>query len=174
VIVWKRENDEWKIHRDISSTRSERTPTVDRVGFPKDYRTSFKMLIPPTLNSNLALVQTSYRNEKAASVTNAAQLPYPYGSVIAMEFANPLKDADGKPLLDSDGKPQRGEVHHVDVMRREPGFGAAYGKNRAGEWEFSGYHVDGSYSTPPARSASCAECHLNKAGAANDFVFQMK
>jgi hypothetical protein len=79
----------------------------------------------------------------------------------------------GKPLLDANGQPQKGEVHHLDVMRRGDGFGEAYGSNRSGEWEFAGYFLDGTYSTAPAKSASCAQCH-QKAGEAKDFVFPLK
>jgi hypothetical protein len=44
---------------------------------------------------------------------------------------------------------------------------------RSGQWEFAGYHADGTYSTPPAKTAACAQCH-RKAGAAKDFVFPLK
>jgi hypothetical protein len=56
-------------------------------------------------------------------------------------------------------------------MRREIGFGEAYGSNRSGEWEFVEYKPDGSYITPPAKSAACAECHI-KAGPRRDFVYK--
>lgn len=175
LIVWKQEAGEWKIYRDIATAGPARGPSVDRVGFPKDYRSNFKRLTPPTLNSSQTLVQTAYGSEKALSttMTNTTHSSYPNGTVLAMEFAKPLLDPQGKPLLDSNGNPQPAEVDHLDVMRRGKGFGEAYGKNRAGEWEFAGYHLDGAYSTPPAKSAACAECHLNKAGIANDFVFPL-
>src|SRR6185312_9835971 len=112
-------------------------------------------------------------NEPAAAVAAAGKASYPYGSVLVMEFAQMLQDAGGKPLRDASGNLQRGSVFRVDVMRREPGFGEAYGKNRTGEWEYVSYKVDGSFSTPPAGTASCAACHLNKAGEANDFVFPL-
>jgi ketosteroid isomerase-like protein len=173
MIVWKREDGDWKIYRDIASPRSAPAPTVDRVGFPQAYRDRLKQLTEPTFNPKVGMVETAYGNEQAALVATAGKSPYPYGSVLVMEFAQVVKDSAGNPLRDSDGNAQRGEVLRVDVMRREPGFGEAYGKNRAGEWEFVSYRVDGSYSTPPARSASCAACHLGKAGAANDFVFPL-
>jgi hypothetical protein len=90
-----------------------------------------------------------------------------------MEFAAPVKDGSGAPTLDADGHAQRGPVMRVDVMRREAGFGEAYGKNRAGEWEFVSYKADGSHLIPPSDSASCAECHQGKAGEAKDFVFPL-
>jgi hypothetical protein len=147
---------------------------ADRVGFPKDYRITFNMLgLPARTNPAPSLVMTAYGNDLAASVTNVAQLPYPNGSILVMEFAKALKDSEGKPLLDANGQAQKGEVQHVDVMRRGADFGEAYGSNRAGPWEFAGYNLDGTYSTPPAKSASCAQCH-QKAGAAKDFVFPLK
>ena len=157
-----------------ASTISGQGPQVDQVGFPKDYRSTFKVIgIPVRTNISPALVLTAYGNDLAASVTNAAQLPYPDGSIIAMEFAKAIMDSEGKPMLDANGQPRKGEVEHIDVMRRGQGFGEAYGSNRSGQWEFAGYHLDGTYSTPPAKSASCAQCH-QKAGAAKDFVFPLK
>jgi hypothetical protein len=35
------------------------------------------------------------------------------------------------------------------------------------------YQADGSYITPPQKSATCAECHV-KAGAKKDFVYQAR
>jgi hypothetical protein len=56
-------------------------------------------------------------------------------------------------------------------MRREKDFGKAYAINRAGEWEYVEYRPDGTYVTPPQKSATCAACHL-KAGAERDFVYR--
>lgn len=170
VLVWKREDGAWKIYRDIACPRSAPAPTVDRVGFPGDYRTQLKMLTSPTFNPKLGVVQTAYGNKSAAV---AGKPPYPYGSILVMEFAQALKDAGGNLRRDSDGNAQRGVVFRVDVMRRESGFGEAYGKNRTGEWEYVSYHADGSLSTPPAQTASCAACHLKNAGEVNDFVFPL-
>ncbi len=98
-------------------------------------------------------------------------MPYPYGSIIVMETAGALKDAQGKPLLDADGHYRADKVAGLHVMRREKGFGEAYGKNRTGEWEYVEYQPDGSYITPPKRSFACAECHV-KAGRPRDFVYR--
>jgi ketosteroid isomerase-like protein len=174
LIVWKHDESEWRIHRDIINSELAQAPKVDRVGFPKDYRTTFEVLgVPARTNTSPALVMTAYGNDLAVSVTNAAQLPYPNGSMILMEFAEALQDSEGKPLLDPNGQQQKGKVQHVDVMRRGEGFGEAYGPNRSGQWEFAGYLLDGTYSTTPAKSASCAQCH-QRAGAAKDFVFPLK
>jgi uncharacterized protein (TIGR02246 family) len=174
LIVWKRAESEWRIHRDIVNLELAAAPKVDRVGFPKAYRTTFQVVgVPAKTNTSPAFAMTAYGNDLACSVTNAAQLPYPNGSIILMEFAEALKDSEGKPLLDANGEPQKGKIDHVDVMRRGEGFGEAYGSNRSGQWEFAGYQLDGTYSTTPDKSASCAQCH-QKAGAAKDFIFPLK
>ena len=163
-----------KASRDLVNSELAPAPKVDRVGFPKDYRTRFKFLgVPMRTNTAPSVVMTAYGNDLAASVTNAAQLPYPNGSIIVMEFAKTLVDSEGKPLLDANDQRLRGEVIHVDVMRRGEGFGEAYETNRSGQWEFAGYLLDGSYSTPPGKTASCAQCH-QKAGVAKDFVFPLR
>ena len=59
----------------------------------------------------------------------------------------------------------------LHVMRREQGFGEAYGKNRTGEWEYVEYRADETYITPPQKSFACAECHV-KAGRERDFVYR--
>jgi uncharacterized protein (TIGR02246 family) len=173
LLVWKREDGAWKIHRDVANAKAASAPVADRVGFPRDYRTQLRLLAAPAFNAKLGMVQTAYGNEPAASAMSSATLPYPYGSVLVMEFASVIKDEGGNPLLEPNGNAQRGAITRIDVMRREHGFGEAYGKNRAGEWEFVSYRADGSHAVPPTRSASCAECHVNKAGAANDFVFPL-
>jgi hypothetical protein len=116
---------------------------------------------------------TIYGNSAAASVTNSVQLPYPNGSVIVMESARGLVDGEGKPVRDDKGNLRKGAVTGLHVMRRERGFGEAYGKNRAGESEYVEYKPDGTYITPPEKSATCAQCHL-KAGAERDFVYQAR
>lgn len=158
----------------LLAAESEKTPApapaVDRVGFPKAYAETFQVLRTVNKEKELKVV-TVYGNEPAASVTNAAQLPYPYGSVIVMETAGALKDAQGKPLLDDRGNLRKDKVASLHVMRREKDFGAAYGPNRTAEWEYVEYRADGSHLTPPQKSASCAECHV-KAGAKRDFVYR--
>lgn len=147
-------------------------PTIDRVGFPKGYLATFQVL-RTVIRTNEQKVVTIYGNKAAASVTTAAQLPYPYGSVIVMETAKVLKDAQGKPVLDARGDLQKDKVAGLHVMRREKDFGQAYGQNRAGEWEFVEYTGDGGYITPPGKSGACSECHV-KATARWDFVYRAR
>ena len=87
------------------------------------------------------------------------------------ETAGALKDGDGKPQLDGEGHLRKGDVVGLHVMRREKGFGEAYGKNRTGEWEYVEYRADGSYITPPRKSFACAECHV-RAGGERDFIYR--
>lgn len=143
-------------------------PTVDRVGFPKDYRDTFAVLRRENRAKKQQVV-TSYGNPLAASVERKEQLPYPYGSIFVLETAEAAKDAAGQPLLDEKGFYQRGPVTGLHVMRREKGFGEAYGPNRTGEWEYVEYKPDGSYITAPQNSAACATCHV-KAGPERDWV----
>jgi hypothetical protein len=145
-------------------------PEVDRVGFPRDYRETFTVLRRVNREEKQQVV-TVYGNRAAASVERADQLPYPYGSIIVMETASALKDERGKPRLDDAGHYRADQVSGLHVMRREKGFGEAYGKNRTGEWEYVEYRADGTYITPPRRSFACAECHT-KAGSKRDFVYK--
>ena len=147
-------------------------PAADRVGFPQGYRDTFQVL-RTVQHKDDAKIVTVYGNASVASVTNAAQLPYPNGSVIVMESVSARKGADGKAELDDQGGLRRDQVLGLHVMRREKGFGEAYQSGRSGEWEFVEYRADGSYITPPAKSAACATCHI-KAGPEKDFVFQAR
>lgn len=136
-------------------------PTKDRVGFPKDYVSTYEILRTVTRDGGKKVV-TVYGNREAATVTNKAQLPYPNGSILVMETASTVKA--------SDGAMKRDKVLGLHVMRRGKGFGSDYASRRSGEWEFAEYRADGSYITPPQKSATCAECHI-KAGAEKDFVY---
>jgi hypothetical protein len=153
-----------------SETAPAPAPTMDRVGFPKGYAKSFQVLRSVNKEKDLKVV-TIYGNTPAASVTRASQLPYPYGSIIVMETAAVLKDAQGKPQLDAKGNYRKDTVTGLHVMRREKGFGADYGPNRTAEWEYVEYRADGSQLTPPQMSATCAACHV-KAGSERDYVYR--
>jgi hypothetical protein len=142
---------------------------VDRVGFPADYP-RFAVLRTANMTQR-TLLGTIYGNVPAASIHDVTKLPYPNGSVIVMEWATPLKAVDGTPITGADGLWKKGEVVRLDVMRREAGYGAAYGGKRAGEWEFASYRADGKALEPAIDAAACATCH-SKPGTARDFVFR--
>ena len=115
----------------------------------------------------------AYGNELATSVRTEGQLPYPYGTVIAMEFAHGVRDGEGQLMYDTGGTVLTAAVARIDVMRRGRGFGAMYGESRAGEWEFASYRPDGSTLTAPENDTACAACH-RKAGAERDFVYRLR
>lgn len=144
-------------------------PATDRVGFPKDYAKSYEALRMVSRDEGKKLV-TVYGNSAAASVTNRTQLPYPNGSILVMETAGTAKDSTGQPAKDANGNLVKVKVLGLHVMRREKDFGVAYAAKRSGAWEFAEYRADGSYITPPEKSANCAECHI-KAGSEKDFVY---
>jgi hypothetical protein len=156
----------------LAHVASSEPPRADRVGFPKDYRTQFKAL-GVTVRDKAPEVLTAYANEQAASVSSRAELPFPEGSIIVMEFSYALRDENNRIQRDASGAVLKGEIEHVDVMKHGKNFGEAYGANRSGEWEFAGYKLDGSYATTPEDAVQCAACHRN-AGAGNDFVFRMR
>ena len=143
--------------------------SADRVGFPADYR-GYSVLRTANITQQGRL-GTIYGNAKASSIHDLAKMPYPNGSVVVMEWATPRKAADGTPITGADGLWEKGEVVRLDVMRREAGYGAAYGDKRAGEWEFASYTPDGKPFAPAIDASACAACHV-KPGVARDFVFR--
>lgn len=180
LLVWKREDGAWKIHRDFGHQNGGHAdgamtaagPPTDRVGFPADYARNLRKVSDAVFNEKFG-VSTVFTNELAASSPGFSQARYPNGSVIMMEFANPQRDGEGEMLRDASGTPLKGEIVRIDVMRRGDGFGEAYGENRAGEWEFASYRPDGSTLLSPDKTAHCAGCHRN-AGADKDFVFRTR
>jgi hypothetical protein len=148
------------------------TPAVDRVGFPRDYRASLKLL-SVSVKDDEPSVMTAYGNEQATAITASSQLPYPYGTVIAMEFAHGVRDGEKQIMHDASGTALKGDVARIDVMRRERGYGEIYGDNRAGEWEFASYRPDGTTLVSPEKGGTCAACH-RKAGPERDFVYRLR
>lgn len=144
-------------------------PQIDRVGFPKNYAADYTVLRQFERGSNQ--VVTVYGNATAAKVTGLTNLPFANGAVLVMETATVALDAAGRRVKGADGTLTKGGVNGLHVMRRGQNFGEAYGALRAGEWEFAEYRADGSYITPPEKSATCAQCHI-KAGRDHDFVFR--
>ena len=132
-------------------------PAGDRVGLPANYRATFTHVRTTPVESGTQRLVV-YANGPAASVTDRATLPYPYGAVFVAEWRY------------AEGQPRAGELFQIDVMRRGEGFGAAYGDARSGEWEYVRYRPAGSPLIPSGRSGWCAACHRN-AGEGRDFVF---
>src|SRR5215217_9651708 len=81
-------------------------PTVDRVGFPRDYATTMRVLYVYDRPDNKQ-VRTIYANDPVFSVTTSNQNEYPYGSILVMETWASLKDSQTSPILDANGRYQK-------------------------------------------------------------------
>ena len=178
LLVWKREDGAWKIHRDYGHSggavpaMSVSAGAEDRVGLPRDYATALRRVSDTIYHEKFGLT-TVFANDLAASINGSSQQHYPDGAVILMEFAQPQRDGEGALLRDARGEPLKGPIDHIDVMRRGAGFGAEYGEERAGEWAFASYRLDGSARIAFDQAGHCAACHRN-AGADKDFVFRTR
>lgn len=144
-------------------------PSEDRVGFPEGYQEEFTLLFTVDRPDNNS-VRPIYGNAAAASAEPGGD--YPYGSVLVMESFRALLDENENPVLDENGRFQRGELSGIFVQRKERGFGEAYQEVRSGEWEYVAYRPDGTHLVPPENTGNCAQCHLQQAEAARDFVFR--
>jgi hypothetical protein len=136
----------------IAAVSTAAQAPADPVGYPKGYQ-SFEQVRSMDRKQD-PTHGTVFLNAAAASVKASGQ-PYPNGSVVIMEWRKGSKD---------------GEVARLDVMRKEKGYGAAYGADKNGDWEYASYSPDGKLITDAAASLACAKCHL-KAGMAKDFVY---
>ena len=76
-------------------------PAEDRVGFP-DY--SGFTLLRTFYGAQQRRVGIVLANAQAASVTDLANVPYPYGSIFVVEWRRALTDPAGSPLRDSAGE----------------------------------------------------------------------
>ena len=142
-------------------------PAEDRVGFPEGYPSTYQTLFVLDRPDNKQ-VRIVYANDKA---TSARPGDFPYGSVLVMETYRALEDESGSILLDDAGRYQRDTLTGIFVMRKEPGFGAAYEASRTGEWEYVAFRPDRTYQTTAANSAPCAACHTD-AGGTRDGVYR--
>jgi plastocyanin len=142
-------------------------PQADRVGFPEGFQDKFKFLF---ISDRVATKQIRQvcANDIAAAIKPGEA--YPYGSVLIFESWRPKEDASGNVIKDAKGRLIRDTLTTIFVMRKEKGYGEAYGNLRNGEWEYVAYRPDKSVATAPANTANCAACHL--AGQAKDFVLR--
>src|SRR5262245_18912805 len=143
----------------VGYTQSLPAPTVDHVGFPAGYRATYINLYTFDNYQNRQ-IRTVYANPVAASVPPGQVFNFPYGSIVLFESWSVKEDVSGEPLLDSNGRFVRDQLTTLFVMRKERGFGADYKELRNGEWEYVAYRPDGTYSTQPSGTGSCALCHL--------------
>jgi ketosteroid isomerase-like protein len=175
LFVWQKKGGVWKISRDFAhpdAAAPEVARESDRVGYPHNYAAGFRKLGGTEYDEAHGLT-TVYANEPAAAASQSERASYPHGSVILMEFAEPQRDGEDQLLRDARGQLIRGPIAHIDVMRRGAGYGAGYGEDRAGEWEFASYAADGSARVSAEQGVRCAACH-RKAGAEKDYVFRSR
>src|SRR5579862_1584887 len=145
-------------------------PQVDRVGLPKDYRDAF-LQIRVSDRPDTKTTAVIYGNLPGAAVKPGAKGTFAYGSILVNETWSTLQDAQGNVLLDKKGHFKLDKLQRIHVMRKDHEFGEAYQQNRSGEWEYVSFAPDGSYLTPPEKSGACAQCHMQYAGKAKDWVF---
>ena len=143
----------------VGQTQTLPAPTVDHVGFPAGYRAYYTLLYTFDNYQNRQ-IRAVYANPVAASVTPGQVFNFPYGSIILFESYSVQEDVGGEPILDSKGRYIPNQLTTIFVMRKERGFGADYKELRNGEWEYVAYRPDGTYSTQPSGTGSCALCHL--------------
>jgi plastocyanin len=145
-------------------------PAEDRVGFPENYATDFKLLFIFN-RPDRRLLRIICGNAIAAQTQTGAD--FAYGSVLLMISYSAQIDTDGQLVLDEAGHYIGEKLVALHVQRKEPGFGEAYGADRAGEWEYMAYNADGSVQVAAHNSNFCAVCHGTEAGDLVDFVFRM-
>lgn len=152
-------------------------PSEDRVGYPEGYQDDFTIWYEFDRPDN-GTARVIYANNAAASVTQqewqavpaAPDRPFSYGSILVMEVYATQRNEDGTVALGENGRYVRDELFGTFIMRKEQGFGAKYGTQRNGEWEYMAYRPDGSQLLPPQATQNCAACHV-EAGQGRDWVF---
>jgi len=142
-------------------------PAEDRVGYPEGYESTYQTFFVMDRPDNKQ-VRVIYANDRAAA---AHPGDFPYGSILVMETWRAVEDDAGNVVLDDNGRYQRDTLTGIFVMRKEPGFGAAYEMNRSGEWEYVAFRPDKTYLTTARNSAPCSVCHTD-AGGSRDWVFR--
>jgi hypothetical protein len=166
----------------VGQTQPLPAPTADRVGFPTGYQNTYKLFYVFD-NFQNRQIRKVYGNDIAASVSPGTVFNFPYGSIILFESYTVQQDASGEPVLDRNGRYIPNSLTTIFVMRKERGFGADYKELRNGEWEYVAYRPDGSLSTAPSGTGSCALCHMTggslnlssssrNVGAQWDYVFR--
>ncbi len=143
-------------------------PTVDRVGFPADYKTTFTKLLTVDRPDN-GQIRVIWGNALAAG-TNW-WVSYPYGSVLLFESWTSKRNPDNSLIYDENGRLIPDTLGTIFVKRKGEDFGADYKDVRNGEWEYVAYLPDGSVQTTPQNSGNCAACHL-QGGPTRDWTFR--
>jgi hypothetical protein len=118
--------------------------SADRIGFPTNYKTTYKQLYALDNNQNQQ-VRVIWANDIAQTVDTSQPWNFPYGSILLFEDYPTVPDADGNPTLDANGRFMRGALRTIFAMKKDQGFGAEYGPIRNGEWEWCVLHARRSF-----------------------------
>jgi plastocyanin len=145
-------------------------PSEDRVGFPENYSTEFKLLF--IFNRPDRRFLRIICGNDIASQRQPGE-PFEYGSVLLMISRAAQIGENGQPVVDENGFYVGGNIVALHVQRKEPGFGAEYATDQTGEWEYMAYNADGSVQVASQNTNFCAVCHGGEAGESLDFVFRM-
>ncbi len=105
----------------------------------------------------------------AAAVAAAKEgKPLPSGTVLTLVQYKAQVDAQGNPVKDAKGRFMKGDLIAYAVMEKRTGWGTEYPDDiRNGEWEYSAFGADGTFSDK-ANYKACFQCH--KPHDALDFV----
>src|SRR5438128_338235 len=92
--------------------------SADRIGFPKDYKSTFTQLYTLDNNQNQQ-VRVIWANDIALTVDSKQPWNFPYGSIMLFEDYPIVPDANGNPTLDADGRFVRGPLRTIFAMKKD-------------------------------------------------------
>ena len=173
LFAWVKEGGAWKISRDFATPDAVPVASMGDSDWqlPTEYATRLRKLGEPVFDERHG-VMTLFANDLVAAVADQEAANYPDGSMLLMEFAEPLRDGEDQLMRDGHARPLKGAVKRIDMMRRgvdEQGSEAS----RAGAWQFASFRPDGAMLVAPSKAEQCAACHL-KAGPEKDFVYRLR
>ena len=140
-----------------------------RVGFPKDYKTSFTHYL--TINfPERPQVRRYYANPAALGAARDGK-PLSNGSVLFVEVFKPKLDGAGTPVMGGDGFLVPDELLVYTAMEMQAGWGQEVPEMlRNGDWNYAVFAPDGSRKTG-VNQATCFACH--KPLTEDSFVFSL-
>jgi plastocyanin len=142
-------------------------PSTDNVGFPAEWE---EFIHVGTFDRGPAgLVRIICFNDVAMTADPGGA--FPNDSVIALITYRAKAEGPGRFALDENGHLIRETLFRVEAMRKQEGFGEAYGPFASGDWQYGSYNPDGSLATQPQNTGVCAACHLAGSNEDLDWTF---